>query len=154
LNTIIISDTSCLIALYDIGEMELLTKIFDEVWVTPEVEREFDPELPNWISVKTVQDKARQAEFEKAVDPGEASAIALALETPGCQLLLDDRQGRKLAAAHQLPFIGTLGLLLEAKKRGAIAEVRPYLEKLEVAEFWISEAVKKEVLKKANEDFT
>ncbi|TAK35836.1 MAG: DUF3368 domain-containing protein [Saprospiraceae bacterium] len=135
MNIIVISYTSCLIALYDIGEMELLSKIFDEVWVTQEVENEFNPVLPDWISVKEVQDKARQAEFEIAVDPGEASAIALALETPGCQLLLDDRLGRKLAAAHQLPFIGTLGLLLEAKKWGIISEVGSYLEKLEFAEF-------------------
>jgi predicted nucleic acid-binding protein len=153
-NTVIISDTSALIALYDIGEMELLPKIFDEIWVTPEVELEFNPTLPDWISVKPVKNQALKNEFEKAVDPGEASAIALAIETPGSQLLLDDKQGRKLAAAHHLPIIGTLGLLIEAKKRGVILEVRPYLEKLDAAEFWISEAVKKEVLKKAGEDFS
>ncbi|MBI5915403.1 MAG: DUF3368 domain-containing protein [Bacteroidetes bacterium] len=135
MSAIIISDTSCLIALYDIGEMELLSKIFDEVWVTPEVEREFNPVLPNWILVKTVQNQALKTNFEKLVDPGEASAIALAVESPGSRLLLDDKQGRKLAASQKLPFIGTLGLLLEAKEKGVIPEVGLYLEKLMAAEF-------------------
>ncbi|MBK9017688.1 MAG: DUF3368 domain-containing protein [Saprospiraceae bacterium] len=151
MNTVIISDTSCLIALYDIGEMELLAKIFNEVWVTPEVEREFNPTLPIWILVKTVQNQALKTDFEKLVDPGEASAIALAVESPGSRLLLDDKQGRKLAASQKLPFIGTLGLLLEAKEKGVISEVGRYLDKLLAAEFWIAEDLRNEVLKKAGE---
>jgi len=152
-STVIISDTSVLIALYDIGEMELLPKIFNEIWVTPEVEQEFNPTLSAWILVKRVQDQALKAEFENVVDPGEASAIALAVETPGSRLLLDDKKGRKLAAQRNLPFIGTLGLLLEAKEKGVILEIRSYLEKLEAADFWISEEVKKEVIKKAGENW-
>ena len=152
MKTIIISDTSCLIALFDIGELELLRKIFEEVCVTPEVEREFNPQLPDWISVREVKNKALEAEFGKIVDPGEASAVALALEIPNSRLLLDDKQGRKLAASYQLPFIGTLGLMLEAKAKGIIPAVRLYIEKLQAADFWISEEVKKEVLKKAGED--
>lgn len=153
MSTVIISDTSVLIALYDIGEMELLPKIFNEIWVTPEVEQEFNPTLSAWILVKRVQDQALKAEFENVVDPGEASAIALAVETPGSRLLLDDKKGRKLAAQRNLPFIGTLGLLLEAKEKGVILEIRSYLEKLEAADFWISEEVKKEVIKKAGENW-
>ncbi len=100
-----------------------------------------------------MKNKTLKAQFENAVDPGEASAVALAIETPGSRLLLDDRRGRKLAAQHQLPFIGTMGLLLEAKANGVISAVGPYIKKLQAVDFWISEELIDEVLKKANEDY-
>ncbi len=127
--------------------------MFKEIWVTPEIEQEFNPALPNWILVKEVKNRTLKAQFENAVDPGEASAVALAIETPGSRLLLDDRRGRKLAAQHQLPFIGTMGLLLEAKANGVISAVGPYIKKLQAVDFWISEELVDEVLKKANEDY-
>ncbi len=151
MKAVIISDTSCLIALFDIQELEMLNLMFDEVWVTSEVVQEFNPTLPDWISVKEVQNKTLKAGFEKLVDLGEASAIALAIETPGSRLLLDDKKGRKLAALHRLPFMGTLGLLLEAKRKGIISEVGDCLKKLKAVDFWISPELEKEVLKKAGE---
>ena len=48
----IIADTSCLILLEKIGELDLLHEVFGEILVTQEVADEYDLALPNWISVQ------------------------------------------------------------------------------------------------------
>jgi len=46
---IIISDTSSLIALTNIGALELLEKVYEEVVITPDIAEEYGLETPNWI---------------------------------------------------------------------------------------------------------
>jgi hypothetical protein len=53
---IIISDTSSLIALTNIGELELLKKVYEEVVITPEIGEEYGLETPNWISIEKIED--------------------------------------------------------------------------------------------------
>jgi len=76
----IVSDTSCLITLEKIGELELLHKVFGEIIVTNEIAGEYGLELPEWIRVRNPINKNYQQILEASVDKGEASAIALALE--------------------------------------------------------------------------
>ena len=45
----IIADTSCLILLEKIGELDLLHEVFGEILVTQEVADEYDLAFPNWI---------------------------------------------------------------------------------------------------------
>jgi len=61
---------------------------------------------------------------------GESSVIALGFQNPGMILLLDDLPARRCAASLNLPFHGTLGIVLLAKRRGNIARARPVLEDL------------------------
>lgn len=77
---IIIADTSCLILLSKIKELELLNKLYQNITVTPEIVAEYGEQLPNWFVVENVINKQKQAELEQKVDRGEASAIALSLE--------------------------------------------------------------------------
>ena len=77
---IIISDTSCLIILTKINALELLPKIYKTIYTTVEVTLEFGTPLPDWVCVLNISNTSRQKEFEKIVDPGEASTIALACE--------------------------------------------------------------------------
>ena len=56
----IISDTSCLILLEKIGELELLQKLFGVIVTTQEVADEFGLSLPSWIEIKTPSDKKYQ----------------------------------------------------------------------------------------------
>jgi predicted nucleic acid-binding protein len=69
------------------------------------------------------------------LDPGESEEIALAARTPSATAVLDDRMARACAAAHRVPCIGTLGLVLAAKRRGELAAVRPALAALVRAGF-------------------
>ena len=85
----ILSDTSCLILLEKIGELNLLHEVFGEILITQEVADEYDLTIPEWISIQNPTDKNYQKTLEASVDKGEASAIALAVELVDCLLIID-----------------------------------------------------------------
>ena len=60
------------------------------------------------------------------MDAGEAQAIALAQTTADCTILLDDARARKIAQRLGIKQIGTIGLLLRAKRQGLIEQIRPH----------------------------
>ena len=70
---IIISDTSCLILLTSIDELNLLVKIGKEVFITPEINQEFGRNLPDWIKIKKTIDKHYQKLLERDIDKGEVT---------------------------------------------------------------------------------
>ncbi len=53
---LIVSDTSCLIVLSKIQQLDLLKSLFSTVIVTPEVVAEFGEPLPEWIIVQSAKD--------------------------------------------------------------------------------------------------
>ena len=63
------------------------------------------------------------------LDLGERAAIGRALEI-GAGLLADDRVARAWAEAHGLPVIGTLGMLVRARKRGLVPALEPLIQQL------------------------
>ncbi len=58
--TVVIADTACLISLSKINRLELLQHVFHSVVITPEVDREFGEQLPDWIVVEAVTDRQKQ----------------------------------------------------------------------------------------------
>ena len=92
-----LSNTSCLIALDNIGQLELLHRVYDIIHISDEVAAEFGGLVPAWIKVHSVQDKTKLDILHNLVDLGEASTIALAYQFNDVTLILDDRKARKLA---------------------------------------------------------
>lgn len=117
---LVVSDTSALIALSNIGRLEILRDVFGEITITEVVAQEFGYPLPSWFKIIGVNNHELFGELEKQLDKGEASVIALALEHPGCLLIIDEIKGRKIALAYKLEIIGTIGLLILAEKKGII----------------------------------
>jgi predicted nucleic acid-binding protein len=148
---IVISDTSCLILLHKIGELDLLRTVYSSVLTTPEVAEEFLEDLPIWIRIESAKDKKYQNFLETQIDRGEASAIALATESEDSLLLLDDLKARLLAQKLNLKFTGTLGVIHKAKQIGAIEKVKPLIEKLIATNFRISENIIEEMLRRNGE---
>ncbi len=148
---VIISDTSTLILLHKIEELDILNKVYGQVFTTPEVADEFGVELPQWIEVKSVFDKKYQTLLATQVDAGEASAIALAMEFDDALILLDDLKARKLAEKLQLKITGTLGVIYKAKQMNVLEKVKPIIDKLLLTNFRISDNIIKEILKMCNE---
>jgi len=109
---IVIADTTCFILLDKIGELSLLKSLFGSVVTTTIIATEFGEPLPDWVQIKEVKDVLFQATLD--VDLGEASAIALAIESPPSLIVLDDDKARKKARRLQLNVTGTLGLFLKA----------------------------------------
>lgn len=145
---LIISNTTPVINLAQIGRLDVLEGLFGRVVVPPAVvtellaKRELFPKAGDAAACFEVvhpNDQLLIRGFRSAVHAGEAECLALAMENPGSLLLLDDLQARALALANGLPFTGTLGCLVEAKAMGLIDAVAPLIEKLRVsARFWIS----------------
>jgi len=148
---IIISDTSCLILLAKIGELNLLDKLGRKVLITPSIQKEFGNKLPSWIEIKEPKDNHYQKILEMDLDEGEASAIALSLETDNSIVIIDDLKGRKLAEKLNLRYSGTFGLILRAKQEGIIDRVKPLLDKIKTTNFRISEKLFALVLEQAGE---
>jgi predicted nucleic acid-binding protein len=148
---IVISDTSCLIILHNIGELDLLQKVYKKVITTSEIANEFKKELPNWIIIENAIDKKYLKLLETQIDLGEASAIALAAEKKNPLLLLDDLKARKLATKLNLKYTGTIGLINKAKQKGIIKNVKPLINKLLKTNFRISQNIIDEILRLNNE---
>lgn len=128
---IVISDNSVLSCLSEIGELDLLQRLYGRVTITetirreavhpsaPEVLRLLFLKMPDWISV--VPDESPYLEETGALDAGEASAITLAWQFRDSSLLiLDEKRGRKVASALGLQITGTAGLLTDAAAAGMV----------------------------------
>ncbi len=155
MNKIVISDTSCLIALIAldrINQLKIFQKVFITILTTPEVQSEFGRQLPLWIQIHNANDVNKKKELERLVDKGEASAIALALETQNSVLIIDEKKGRKLAKGLQLEIVGTLKVLLLAKQKRVIAKIFLLIVKLEQQNFRFNKTLLNDILMEAGEN--
>lgn len=161
---IIVSDTSPINNLAAIGMLDLLKELYGTVIIPEAVYRELtDPDFPvagstevqtlEWIQCRSVNNLTMIEALSNELDPGEAEAIALALETQADQVLIDERRGRLIAARLNLNYTGVLGVLVEAKARGLIPVVKPLLDALiNQAGFWIAQSLYDRVLRFIEED--
>ena len=105
---VIIADSSCLIALSNINELEIFQKVYEQITITPEIEDEFGERIPDWIKVEEVADKMKIAILELELDKGESSAIALAIEKENSLLVIDEKKGRNVAKKMGIKIAGIL----------------------------------------------
>jgi predicted nucleic acid-binding protein len=61
---------------------------------------------------------------------GESQVLALAEAAPSSRAVLDDLEARRCAQSIGLPLIGTLGIVLRAKRKGLVDAARPIIEHL------------------------
>ena len=149
----IISNSSPLIGLEQIGQLSILQKLFDAIVVPPAVVEEVTPSvaLPEWVEKRILLQTVGYRIMRASLGDGESEAIALALESDARLIILDDRPARRLAQSLQLPVIGTLGILLLAKKKQLIPAIKPCLEGLLQYDFRIAPLLYDQVLRDAGE---
>ena len=145
----VVTDSTCLIGLERIGHLDILPALFEPILVPPEVQHEFGTLFP-WLTVETPTDQALVAALKMLVDDGEAEAIALAHEQ-GRRIILDDRRARSVARNLEITIIGTVGILVRAKRLGMITSLKALLGELEAYEFYLSEGLRAEALRLVNE---
>lgn len=160
---VVITNTSPLLNLAAIGEERLLPNLFGKVSAPIMVGEEIDSlrlRDPRFRFAKAtdaayfvaVRDSTRVTILSLLLDPGEAEAIALALELRADLILLDERKASRIARQLGLKTLGLLGVLLLAKRRNLIHQVTPLLDRLESeAGFWLSRELRKQVLLAAKE---
>ena len=162
---LVASNTSPICNLAIIGRLDLLRAQFQEVFIPGAVRSELD-RLPHadaatevqeafragWIKVHTLGDDKVARLLKATLDPGEAEAIALALEIAADLILLDESDGRVAAERAGLRVTGLLGVLLRAKRDGQIRSVKPELELLRSrARFFIAPHLERMFLDHAGE---
>ena len=98
-----------------------------------------------WLRIENVEP---DPSLLRALDRGEAAAIPLA-ERLGATLLVDDGDARVAAARRGLIVVGTLGVLLRAKRKGVIAEVSPIIVRMESLGMFVSARLREDVLRLA-----
>jgi predicted nucleic acid-binding protein len=152
---IVISDTSSITTLLQIGKAGLLRQLYDQVLIPESVRSELlvsHPSLPEFLRCETVHDFRTVERLLVELDLGEAEAIVLALEQKADLLLIDERNGRRVALREGIPFTGLVGVLVESKRKHLIPSVREILSEIEdTTTFYVSEQTKVLALKSAGE---
>jgi uncharacterized protein len=160
---IVVADTTPFSNFIRMGELDLLQKIFGEIIIPPSVYREvlklsdFGYDLSSfqtadWIILMPIQNQTIVQNLLIDLDEGESEAIALAMETKADFLLIDEAEGRAKALSLGLDIVGSVGVLIKAKKLGLITVLKDYLDKLRVeAKFWLHQTIYDRVLEDAGE---
>lgn len=152
---IVVSDTSAITALLQIGRAELLEKLYRKILIPEAVRAELlqsHSVLPVFLHCEPVVNLQAVQNLLREIEQGEAEAIVLAQEQHADVLLIDELAGRHVAHREGIPYIGLLGVLVQAKQHHLITSVRETTQQLEtVAGFHLSEEIKSVALRKAGE---
>jgi predicted nucleic acid-binding protein len=155
---IVVPDAGPLIYLAGAGQLGVLPVLFAEVVVPRIVFDEIvvagagltgarEVAAATWLRIEDVEP---DPSLLRALDRGEAAAIPLA-ERLGATLLVDDGDARVAAAGRGLVIVGTLGVLLIAKRKGLVAEVSPIIVRMESLGMFVSTRLREDVLRLAGE---
>jgi predicted nucleic acid-binding protein len=145
----IVADTGPIIAFARIGRLDLLRQVVGELVIPTAVYEELTgrgPERPGaaevirgeWIRQHLVGDQTSVAQLPPVLHAGEREAIVLAEELQA-QLLIDEQRGRNIATARGVTVMGSLRILIEAKRRGLVDRAQPLLEAMLSVGYWIDE---------------
>ncbi len=121
----IVCDTSSIQYLHQIELLHLLPALAGRIFIPPAVLHE--------------------------LEEGRSCVLMLAIEMRGVVAVLDDGLARKEADRRGIPVIGTLGLLVNAKRVGLVASVKEQIDRLQFHRFRLSPLTRAAVLKLAGE---
>jgi predicted nucleic acid-binding protein len=157
----VVSNTSPIIALSSIDNIDILKQLYDEIIIPDAVFIEITKDtLPgcrevntlDWFKRKSVYDREKIFTLTTELDIGETEAIVLSLELKAGLLLIDERKGKHIADQLSINNVGVLGILIEAKHKKLVKTVRPLLDNLILkAGFWFDENTYNLVLQKVQE---
>lgn len=130
----VVADSTPLIYLSAIGKFDLLQQLYARISIPPAVYDEVVNQGPgrwgaaetagaDWIDRPTVYDSSRIATFQSYLGSGESEVIVLAEEIHADLVIMDESAGRRELNQRGLAFIGTVGVLMQAKRRGLIGSL-------------------------------
>lgn len=157
----VVINTSPWIALSMCKQTSLLNKLYDKVFIPETVKEEIlvggstgvgvkELHLSSWIKIERVKD-AKKVKLLYELEQGEAEVIVLAMERGIKQVLIDEKIARLQAKVFNLNVVGTLGLLLKAKKKGLVENIKPLIDSIVEGGYWIKEDLVEAILKEAGE---
>jgi hypothetical protein len=157
----VVSNTTPILALMGIGALELLQQLYGEVSISQGVWEEIqqgkdksiyqDVSQLDWVQVQAVSNQEALAYLHAELDKGEAETLVLAREIEARLVLIDEKAARRVADQLGLAYTGSLGILLRAKARKLIPEIKPLIDQMRANGIWISDTLYTHILQQANE---
>jgi len=150
----VIADASTLISLGWVDQLQILPALFGRIVVSPAVANEATRRgsaLPTWVDVRSLSRPLDHRVVAARLGAGESEVLSLGLELKDAWVILDDREARSLARELGLRILGTAAVLVEAKRAGLLAEVRPTLDALLARGFRLDRKVYDRILRAAGE---
>ena len=142
-------DASPLILLGKIDHLELLRELTDELLIPDGVAHEVQVKRGGGSSIRSLIDPPSvriedSGPIPREVDVwdlgrGESEVLALSLATEGSRAVVDDKEARRCAQTLGVPVVGTLGVILRAKRIGRIPAARPLLNRLREVGLYVSD---------------
>lgn len=159
---VVVADASPLIFLSRLDLLHVLRGLYGRILVPEEVysEATAGDESPgalsiraaDWIEIlRPTENQPFHEAVQEELDAGEAAAIRLALERDADLVLIDERQGRRVARRLGLEVKGTLGVLVTARREGLLEELQPALEQLVEVGAWVTEDIVRAALEAVGE---
>jgi predicted nucleic acid-binding protein len=150
-----VADSGPFIHLASIGQIDLLRRYCHPILIAPQVYKEVVTqrtgkpgalELATMYEAGAVQildiveqqlgDRLRHAS-PPTLSNADVMVVALAIEQQAA-VVSDDAGVRELAMRESVPVIGSIGILVQARREGAISVLKPLLDQLIAAGFHVN----------------
>ena len=156
---VVIADAGPIFSLATLDLFPILDKLFEEVYIPYAVWKEisqyedkpFHKIICEFFENRVINIKGFN-ELAFVLDYGESEAILLYKELNANYLVIDDKKARDIAEYLNINCLGTLGLLVAAKKKGLIANLKPTFEKLLSNKRYYSKDLLNQILSENGED--
>ena len=142
---VVVSDSTSIMTLLRIDRLDILSHIFQTVYLPPVVYAEISHKTTldsshSLFTIMPIADTALYTLLTRSLDAGESEAIVLAKER-GLSLIIDEKKGRKIASNLGINITGLLGLLLLNHKKGflTVSEILALFSEIQDAGFYVSE---------------
>lgn len=156
---LLIADTSPLISLLVIDQLQLLDQLFEEYYLPKAVWDELNShnellDYSDQLSLLSLRVKEIHSIYVPmpGIDVGETEAIILCKEMQADILLVDDKKAREVAELLGVICTGTLAVLLRAHGKRLIKELRPLFMKLLEKNRYYSKILLNQLLEKVGEN--
>jgi predicted nucleic acid-binding protein len=149
---IVVADSTVLIFLSAIGRFDLLVSLYGGIVIPDGVYDEVvtrgagrwgadETATAAWIGRQTVADLTKATDLLSHLGRGESEVILLAEELAADLVIMDEADGRQELSKRKISFVGTAGILLQAKMKGMIPAAKPELDRLRAFGFHLSDSV-------------
>lgn len=159
----VIVNTTPLIALCHVGQLDLLKKMYGKILIPQAVYNELSEKKESickkqvdnslgWIHVENIENQMAKSMFKTQLYDGEVEVMILAKEKNADIVIIDDANAKKYAKYLKLPVTGTLGVLISAKRQGYICELKSVIQEMINKNIYISEKFMELCLRQVDEE--
>jgi len=156
---IVVSNSSPLIALSLVNQLELLPALYSQIQIARAVRSEIvtkgkrrggaaNLSKVRWLVTTPISRRALAAlqPQPSGLHAGEIETLALALQLRADVILMDERLARNFAASKGLKVLGTLGILQDAYRKKLLPDLRGALNDLRAKGFRFTDELYEQIL--------